>query len=290
MVPMRKDKTSGEGPPSKVDKAASGSAQKSLYREAGCGAVALYDDEATRLHAVYFGRMPEPRKETLTHQTRAEMEFTMEVCPGLRRAFICDGAEVNWRNAHSTEQYLAQKAFDLGQTCPETFYIVDFFHACEHLKSAADALYGEKSAKGALFFQDRKYWLQNFDGGVNQLIESLRYHMGRAKGQTKAKLREEINYFTNQSKRMDYAHYSRLNLPIGSGVVEAACKMLLTTRMKRSGMQWSQHGGQGMLTLRAWVKSNRFDTAFQDLIPPTQFEALAVMQRDPTHQLLRLVA
>ena len=32
-------------------------------------------------------------------------------------------------------------------------------------------------------------------------------------------------------------------LPIGSGVVEAACKTLVTERLKRSGMRWREAGG-----------------------------------------------
>ena len=51
-------------------------------------------------------------------------------------------------------------------------------------------------------------------------------------------------------------------LPIGSGVVEAACKTLVTQRLKRSGMRWRHAGGQAILTLRAQVESSRFDQAW----------------------------
>ena len=55
------------------------------------------------------------------------------------------------------------------------------------------------------------------------------------------------------------------NLPIGSGVMEAACKTLATQRMKRSGMRWRQQGGQAILTLRALAQSDRFDRAWRKL-------------------------
>jgi hypothetical protein len=38
--------------------------------------------------------------------------------------------------------------------------------------------------------------------------------------------------------RMHYAALRARNFPIGSGVVEAACKTLVSQRLKRSGMRW----------------------------------------------------
>ena len=52
------------------------------------------------------------------------------------------------------------------------------------------------------------------------------------------------------------------DLPIGSGVVEAACKTLATQRLKRSGMRWRHEGGQAILTLRGLVQSHRFEQAW----------------------------
>jgi hypothetical protein len=39
-------------------------------------------------------------------------------------------------------------------------------------------------------------------------------------------------------------------LPIGSGITEAACKVVFTQRLKRSGMSWTVAGGQVILDLR----------------------------------------
>ena len=58
---------------------------------------------------------------------------------------------------------------------------------------------------------------------------------------------------------MDYTRLCAENLPIGSGVVEAACKTLVTQRMKRSGQRWTVDGGQAILTFRALAQSARFD-------------------------------
>ncbi len=73
------------------------------------------------------------------------------------------------------------------------------------------------------------------------------------------KIAKELKYFRRNRRRMAYARLAWLKLPIGSGVTEAACKTLVTQRMKRSGMRWRHAGGQAILTLRGWAQSERFD-------------------------------
>ena len=61
----------------------------------------------------------------------------------------------------------------------------------------------------------------------------------------------------------------RSNFPIGSGVVEAACKTLVSQRLKRSGMRWRTAGGQAILTFRALCQSERFERAWPLLVRRT---------------------
>ena len=61
---------------------------------------------------------------------------------------------------------------------------------------------------------------------------------------------------------MRYAQMTARDLPIGSGIVEAACKTLVTQRMKRSGMRWRHEGGQAILTFRSLIQSGRFNAAW----------------------------
>ena len=62
---------------------------------------------------------------------------------------------------------------------------------------------------------------------------------------------------------MRYHALKAEGVAIGSGVVEAANKTLVTQRMKRSGMRWRIAGGQAVLTFRALIKSARFDRAWE---------------------------
>ena len=62
-----------------------------------------------------------------------------------------------------------------------------------------------------------------------------------------------ITYFANQSGagRMDYADRVAAAEPIGSGVTEAACKVIVKQRLCGSGMKWTEDGAAVVLSLRA---------------------------------------
>jgi hypothetical protein len=65
-----------------------------------------------------------------------------------------------------------------------------------------------------------------------------------------------ISYFTNQGGRMAYAKFRSQNLPIGSGITEAACKTIIKQRFCGSGMKWKDKGAATVLSLRCLDKSN----------------------------------
>ena len=71
-------------------------------------------------------------------------------------------------------------------------------------------------------------------------------------------LATQRTFFKRNKAKMTYADFRRRGLPIGSGPVEAACKTLVKTRLCRSGMRWSREGGQRILDLRTYAKSNRW--------------------------------
>ena len=50
---------------------------------------------------------------------------------------------------------------------------------------------------------------------------------------------------------MKYDEYLAAGYPIGSGVVEGACRHLVKDRMEKTGMRWRIEGAQAILNLRA---------------------------------------
>ncbi|MDE0531967.1 MAG: ISKra4 family transposase, partial [Albidovulum sp.] len=53
--------------------------------------------------------------------------------------------------------------------------------------------------------------------------------------------------------------YRAAGLPVGSGVIEGACRSVVCERLKKSGMYWSVAGANKILALRCAVESNTFD-------------------------------
>jgi hypothetical protein len=75
------------------------------------------------------------------------------------------------------------------------------------------------------------------------------------------------NYLKTHEDHIQYDPFKAAGWPIGSGLVESACKWLIQQRFKGVGMRWSEPGFNHLLHLRlAWV-NQRFDSFFPAMIP-----------------------
>ncbi len=109
-------------------------------------------------------------------------------------------------------------------------------------------------------FEKLRHILRHELNGAHKVIRSL-VHL-RNKHPRSKRIVTELKYFRRYRRKMPYASMAAINLPIGSGVVEAACKTL-SSRHKRSGMRWRNEGGQAIFTLRSLIQSNRFDSGWR---------------------------
>ncbi|MBK6515594.1 MAG: hypothetical protein IPG04_16165 [Polyangiaceae bacterium] len=103
-------------------------------------------------------------------------------------------------------------------------------------------------------FADLRHVLLEDPEGVTKVIRALTYLRNKHPGKTD--VAKELAYFRKRRDRMRYAELREQGLPIGTGVTEAACKTLVTQRMKQSGMRWGKEGGQAILNLRAGCRAN----------------------------------
>lgn len=252
MVAMKAKAAERVAKQAEAGKHASGPAGR---QEAGCGTVSLYDAEGERLQTIRYARMPESRKVTLQAQLQGEIEAVYALRPDLRRVHLADGAETNWDRLAEIEAAL--------ELPPEgRVKIVDFYHACDHLKNGCDGIWGESTPRSQAEFLRLKTLLKEEDGGADRIIRTFKHHAGRTRGNRQKRIQDELTYFRNQRPRMNYPEYLRQHLPIASGVVEAACKTLVTQRLKCSGMAWSPVGGQALLTFRSLIQSARWPRAW----------------------------
>lgn len=68
-----------------------------------------------------------------------------------------------------------------------------------------------------------------------------------------------IHYIWNNRCRMRYAKFRRQGLCTSTGVVEAGCKVVIGTRLKRTGMHWTVKGANAIIALRCSKLSGRFE-------------------------------
>ena len=79
-------------------------------------------------------------------------------------------------------------------------------------------------------------------------------------------LESAITYFENHQAQMNYSQSLEENLPIGSGVTEAACKTLVKQRLCQSFITWKEVGAGLILGLRTLVLTKERWKQFGDKI------------------------
>lgn len=134
---------------------------------------------------------------------------------------------------------------------PWSVGILDLFHVLERLWLAAHVWHAEKSPLAEAFVTERLRLL--LEGKLSQVLSGLRrrlktHPVSAAKKRT---VQGVIRYMDNNRAQMKYDEYLAKGYPIGSGVVEGACRHLVKDRMEQSGMRWTVPGAQAMLDTRS---------------------------------------
>ena len=226
------------------------------YKNAMVGSVSFYGEVSEgkttpkRLVSRYAARMPEDRAPTLKAKFERELQQAeSRLGNDVVRIALCDGARGLWTYLDDNPQYDSYEK------------LVDYHHTTEHLSRAAEAVFGKGSRKAQDWYDKYCSKLKGEDGGGVRVLRSLDYYDRTAKlsKSRREALATERTFFTRNAHRMAYARFRRNGWPIGSGPVEAACKSVVKTRLCRSGMRWSRLGGQHILSLRTYVRSDRWD-------------------------------
>jgi len=228
---------------------------KGTYKEGATATVSVLNRSGQRLGTIYLGQMPESGQGTLSDELTRLLRDVLAQWHGAtpRLVYITDAG------FHPRDYFEKVLSRMLNPRDPEHFlqweWTVDYYHACCYISKVAEAIFGPGRAAHAWAAKMRRS-LKSKPGGIYRVLRSagaLRtirglvgedqdYHDGYA-------------YLRKHARWMDYAERRRRKLPIGSGVTEAACKIVFSQRFKCSGMKWDIAGGAVILELRVAVLS-----------------------------------
>ena len=244
------------------------------YYEVASVATLSVFSQGERIGTVYLAAAPEENQTTLSKQLTALLtEVIRSHGDQLERiAYVSDAGKVEtayWRNVLS-KFYVDGVRIPMERT-------LDYYHASLRLTTIADGF--------KLTASDREKWLKSNrsrlkeEGGLGRVMRSIS-KMAELYGVKKSKLTEynkAIKYLRKYRRFMDYADKQARGLPIGSGIVESACKQIVSERMKLSGMRWKPAGMQDVMTLRSILLSQTWDATFhQKLLSSSPVEVLYV--------------
>jgi len=134
---------------------------------------------------------------------------------------------------------------------PTVVCILDLYHVLERLWKVAYCFHPEGSPAAQAFVTTRlKRLLQGKVGRVLGGIKQMGVKNKLSKSKRKT-LDAAITFFENNRGFMQYHEYLAAGYPIGSGIVEGACRHVVKDRMEQTGMHWRIAGAQAILHLRA---------------------------------------
>jgi hypothetical protein len=155
--------------------------------------------------------------------------------------------------------------------------ILDFYHATQHLWQVASVYQdGNPARTPQQWFASLRHRLRyGFGKGIIKELDWLSKSKNTSEA-TKPILRQVRDYLKLHLDHIQYRSFKQMGLPIGSGMVESACKWMIQQRFKGTGMRWSENGFNHLLHLRLSWTNQQFDSLFSD-------ENLSLSLYSPNH-------
>ena len=133
---------------------------------------------------------------------------------------------------------------------------MDYYHATEYLAKVSKAAFKRKF-DGKEWLKQSCHQLKHETTGAKDLLKEMKNLLNKKISNAgKEEINSAITYFTNHLEQMEYSTYLSKKLPIGSGVIEAACKVIIKQRMCNSGMRWTEDGAKNILVLRCFNETD----------------------------------
>jgi len=220
--------------------------RKDGWREAMTGTITYYNSEGSRLETIYVAAAPEYGKELFAQRFLYSVAEAKLHAPQAKVIGLADGARWNWG--------ILDDVTDVQ--------MLDFYHVTEYLAKAADAIFPDDIKSQKDWMDKSCHRLKHMQGAAKRLLNEMESHLVDMKYQTKRKkaLASVVCYFSSGYRKMNYYKHSIANLPIGSGITEAACKVIVKQRMCKSGSRWSIPSAEQVLIMKCMKYSgNRWN-------------------------------
>jgi hypothetical protein len=166
-----------------------------------------------------------------------------------RVTVLADGARWIWKQA--------------AQHLPVDECVIDVFHVSEHLHACGRVLHGDGTPAARAWAETSLQRLLQHGPLVllNELEQQQREQPGRSKRRVARRqaLQSLINYLRPNVNGLWYAARLQRGLPIGSGLVEGACKTIIGRRLKAGSARWQPHNADRLAALCCLLHDDQWE-------------------------------
>jgi len=150
---------------------------------------------------------------------------------------------------------------------PDAVRILDFPHAVESLTTAVQATLGVGAVASAAWLARHAHELKTGDpDAVLAALAALPVHDAADPDAAARQRDESLAYLSARREQIAYARFQAMGLPIGSGMVESANKLVVEERLKGPGMHWDRGNVDPMLALRCAAANDRWDEVWPRVV------------------------
>jgi hypothetical protein len=148
--------------------------------------------------------------------------------------------------------------------CPQAIRVLDFAHAQTYVAAVGKALYGAESETFPQWYA--KMSKQLGTKAPQRTLNDLRFLWTQNQSHPQAaEIEQAIGYLERRRTMIDYPHFRKKGIPIGSGIVESGHKVVMQRRMKQAGMRWAEENLNPMLALRMAICNKRWASSWTDI-------------------------
>lgn len=138
--------------------------------------------------------------------------------------------------------------------------LIDLFHVLEYLAEAAQSC----SPEPKKWLKTQKRRLKA--GRSDQVIKELKHYCeAPEQPEENSPVRRALRYLDNRSDCLAYEKAIKLELPLGSGLIESANKHVLQSRMKIPGASWNINTAENFVRTRAMRANQQWETYWNEL-------------------------